>query len=92
MNDFFNKKLDDYGKIKREDFKRMWMNISKITGHMERNMGTIKIEVITSRTFFEQFFEALYGKDHPEGAEMPMGEWKVLLSQEKLELVDNTDK
>lgn len=69
--------------MKREDFKKMWMNVWKITGKMEKNRGKITIEIETSRSFFNEFFEALYGKDHPEGSEMRIGEWKVKLSQEK---------
>jgi hypothetical protein len=69
--------------MERKDFKRMWMNVFKITGKMDKNLGTIVIETQCSREFFNEFFKALYGDDHPEGAEVPIGEWKVVLSKEK---------
>lgn len=55
------------------------LNVWLIKGKMERNMGKIILECGVSRTLFNEFFEELYGKDYPEGAEMPLGEYRVML-------------
>ncbi len=59
------------------------MSVWLIKGEMERNHGKIIIECGTSRNFFNEFFESLYGNDHPEGAEMPLGEYRVKLIKQE---------
>ena len=56
------------------------MNVFKITGKIDRNMGTIIIEAGCSVEFFNDFMESVW-TDFPAGAEMPIGYFKVKLKR-----------
>lgn len=72
--------LQKSGHMKKED---RGMNVWLIKGEIERNRGKVIIECGTTRTFFNEFFEKLYGKDFPEGAEMPLGTYRVKLIKQE---------
>lgn len=56
-------------------------NVFQIKGELKDNRGKIIVECVTSREAFNQFFEALYGKDTPEGAYFTIGSYKMSLEK-----------
>lgn len=56
-------------------------SVFQIKGELKDNRGKIIVECVTSREAFNQFFEALYGKDTPEGAYFTIGSYKMSLEK-----------
>lgn len=69
---------DEMKKYNEADKTELELNVFKIKGEIENNMGKIIIECGTSREFLNDFMGDLW-KELPEGAQIPIGQYKIKL-------------